>query len=204
MANKGKRSIPTFAEKGGGIAQLGLRYRREEPVDSVRPKLAVTAGELPMGCWASRLHQNARGDRPGQPPGEKLVLKEFYTPDEHASIEASGWKWPETRRLCVLCTRAATHEMFIQARSSSKQIPSDVRFARVSNIVDLPGEYLATDCFVSAQDRFEGVIDPVVIPRLVDYGVCTMNGVRQVIQKPGYPGRVLGDWTWPRPTDFRH
>ena len=36
MANKGKSSIPTFAEKGGGIAQLGLRYRREEPADSVR------------------------------------------------------------------------------------------------------------------------------------------------------------------------
>ena len=43
MTNKGKRSIPTFAEKGGGIAQLGLRYRREEPADSVRPKLVVTA-----------------------------------------------------------------------------------------------------------------------------------------------------------------
>ena len=43
MADKGKRSIPAFAEKGGGIAQLGLRYRREEPADSGRSKLAVTA-----------------------------------------------------------------------------------------------------------------------------------------------------------------
>ena len=43
MADKGKRSIPAFAEKGGGIAQLGLRYRREEPAKSARSKLAVTA-----------------------------------------------------------------------------------------------------------------------------------------------------------------
>ena len=43
MADKGKRSIPTFAEKGGGIAQLGLRYRKEEPANSNRPKLAVSA-----------------------------------------------------------------------------------------------------------------------------------------------------------------
>lgn len=43
MADKGKRSIPTFAEKGGGIAQLGLRYRREEPADSGRTKLNVSA-----------------------------------------------------------------------------------------------------------------------------------------------------------------
>jgi hypothetical protein len=43
MADKGKRSIPTFAEKGGGIAQLGLRYRKEEKAHSKRPKLAVSA-----------------------------------------------------------------------------------------------------------------------------------------------------------------
>ena len=43
MADRGKRSIPAFAEKGGGIAQLGLRYRREEPAKSGRSKLAVTA-----------------------------------------------------------------------------------------------------------------------------------------------------------------
>ena len=42
MADKGKRSIPTFAEKGGGIAQLGLRCRREEKYNSKRPKLAVS------------------------------------------------------------------------------------------------------------------------------------------------------------------
>jgi hypothetical protein len=38
MADKGKRSIPTFAEKEGGIAQLGLRYRFQEPTNSGRPK----------------------------------------------------------------------------------------------------------------------------------------------------------------------
>ena len=43
MADKGKRSIPTFAEKGGGTAQLGLRYRQEEKANSARPKLAVPA-----------------------------------------------------------------------------------------------------------------------------------------------------------------
>ena len=43
MADKGKRSIPTFAEKGGGIAQLGLRYRYQEPADSGRSKLGVSA-----------------------------------------------------------------------------------------------------------------------------------------------------------------
>ena len=43
MANNGRRSFSTFAEKGGGIAQLGLSYRRDDPADSIRPKLAVSA-----------------------------------------------------------------------------------------------------------------------------------------------------------------
>ena len=45
MADKNKRSIHTFAEKGGGMAQLGLRYRREEKANSSRQKIAVSAPE---------------------------------------------------------------------------------------------------------------------------------------------------------------
>ena len=45
MTDKNKRSTPTFAEKGGGIAQLGLRYRRAEPTNSSRPKLVVSASK---------------------------------------------------------------------------------------------------------------------------------------------------------------
>jgi hypothetical protein len=43
MTDKSKRSIPTFAEKGGGIAQLGLRYRFQEKKSSSRQKIAVSA-----------------------------------------------------------------------------------------------------------------------------------------------------------------
>ena len=43
MADKNKRSIPTFAEKGGGIAQPGLRYRFQEKANSSRQKIAVSA-----------------------------------------------------------------------------------------------------------------------------------------------------------------
>ena len=163
-----------------------------------------SAGESAAGCWASRLHQNARGQCGGMSQTEKLVLKEFYTPVQYAEIEANGWQWPEARSLCVLCTRAATHAMFIQVRASNRHVPQDVGFARVSNMVDMPGEYMSADCFMSAPDRFEGVIDPVVIPRLVDYDVHTVNGVRHVTQKLRVPGRVSDDWSWPRATDFRH
>ena len=45
MALKNKRKIPAF----GTIPQLGLRYRKEEPADSDRPKLAVSAKSKKLG-----------------------------------------------------------------------------------------------------------------------------------------------------------
>ena len=42
--DKGQSTTPSGSdEKGGGIAQLGLRYRREEKANSERPRLAVSA-----------------------------------------------------------------------------------------------------------------------------------------------------------------
>ena len=172
-----------------------------EPYGIERPCLAMGSN---AGCWASRLQGNARVVRPGLPNPEPLVLREFYTPAEYAAIEANAWKWPETRSLCVMCTRAATHAMFVQIRASNRRVPKDVGFSRVSNLVDIPGEYHSADCFISAPDRFEGVIDPVVIPRLVDYDVSTLNGVRHVTQKLGVPGPVVASFVWPKPLDFRH
>jgi hypothetical protein len=64
MADKGKRCIPAFAEKGGGIAQLGLRYRREEPASSGRPKLAVTASKkFPQKSHETEQEHTARQEK---------------------------------------------------------------------------------------------------------------------------------------------
>ena len=116
-----------------------------------------------------------------------LSLVEFYTPSEYKLIEASGWKWPCERRLCLLCLRVATHRLFVQRRASNTASPPGVHYAKVSNLTGISGEYNLADCFVSAPDRFEGIVDPVVIPRLTDYDVCVVNGVRCVKQRHGMP-----------------
>ena len=65
--------------------------------------------------------------------------------------------------------------------------PSGLHYAKISNLTGIAGEYHLADCFVSAPDRFEGLVDPVVIPRLNDYDVGVVNGVRCVRQKHGTP-----------------
>lgn len=153
-----------------------------------KQRSCAAAGESP-GCWASKLFRNARG----HPERAPLSLVEFYTPSEYKLIEASGWKWPCERRLCLLCLRVATHRLFVQRRASNKAAPSGLHYAKISNLTCIPGEYNLSDCFLSAPDRFEGIVEPVVIPRLTDYDVCVVNGVRCVKQRHGTPSSNTHD-----------
>ena len=172
-----------------------------EPCGVERP---CVSSQSQTGCWASKLCENAGSGTRSNAHRGKLALVEFYTPDEYATIEANGWKWPEERRHCVLCGRVATHTLFVQARASSLHVAKDVSFSSVSNLVDVPGEYHSRDCFVSSPDRFEGVIDPVVLPRLGDYDVHLKNGVRHVHQRCGKPVALAELCNWSCNTDFRH
>ena len=142
------------------------------------------AGAEPKGCWANRIFTNARAY---SAPRAALTLVEFYTPSEYKLVEEAGWKWPEERRTCLLCLRVATHRLFVQRRASNVATPSGLHYAKISNLTGIAGEYHLADCFVSAPDRFEGLVDPVVIPRLNDYDIGVVNGVRCVRQKHGTP-----------------
>jgi hypothetical protein len=158
-----------------------------------KQRACAAAGE-DGGCWANKLLTNARASIERGP----LSLVEFYTPSEYKLIEASGWKWPSERRLCLLCLRVATHRLFVQRRASNTTASPGVHYAKVSNLTGITGEYNLADCFVSAPDRFEGIVDPVVIPRLTDYDVCVVNGVRCVKQRHGTPCRHVNDGTGDR------
>ena len=155
-----------------------------------KQRSCAAAGE-DNGCWANKLITNARAEMERGP----LSLVEFYTPSEYKLIEASGWKWPLERRMCLLCLRVATHRLFVQRRASNTTAPPNVHYAKVSNLTGIAGEYHLADCFVSAPDRFEGIVDPVVIPRLTDYDVCVVNGVRCVKQRHGTPGPPVNERT---------
>lgn len=131
-------------------------------------------------CFASQITQNGVRD-------QNFGLCEFYTEEQYAAIKAAGWVWPENCVPCILCLRAAIFSQFLSVRCNATGCVSNVNYANIANIVGEEGEYLPESCFVSSSDRYEGVIDPVVIPSIYDYQICTHNGVRYLKQKHPRP-----------------
>ena len=136
---------------------------------------------LSRSCFAGLLESNGVKD-------PSFGLCEFYTEPELVDIQNSGWVWPTGARLCILCLRAEIHTRFMAARCNNQRVVSNVAYSPIANIVEEEGEYCVESCFVSDPDRYEGVMEPVVIPTVHDYTVYRANGVRhlkQLLPKPG-------------------
>jgi len=135
---------------------------------------------LSRSCFAGLLESNGVKD-------PTFGLCEFYTEPELTEIQNAGWVWPTGARLCILCLRAEIHSRFMAARCNSQRVLSNVAYSPIANIVGEEGEYCVESCFVSDPDRYEGVMEPVVIPTVHDYTVYRTNGIRylkQLLPKP--------------------
>lgn len=116
-----------------------------------------------------------------------FALVEFYSPEEIALISRNLWKWPDERRLCVLCQRVKVYRLWLNCRCDGVSLPSTVECQVVGNYVGVPGEYCDFDVFVTSSQRYEGVKVPVVIPRFGDYDEITINGTKHLRQNLAYP-----------------
>lgn len=126
-------------------------------------------------CMASKIKSNGLVDN-------AFSLVEFYTPVQYRDIERDGWKWPQKRSKCILCTRAAIFSRFLSMRCNNVVANSNVCFAEIGNIVGERGEYCVEDVFVSSPDRYEGVVIPVVIPSVDSFRVYRNGGLRHLEQ----------------------
>lgn len=131
-------------------------------------------------CFASSIVNNHVQD-------PTFALCEFYTESEHAAIKEAGWSWPKSISPCLLCLRAETFARFLQTRCNAMGCLSQVNYAKIGNIVGEPGEYTAASCFLSSCSRYEGVLEPVVIPTIHDYKITSINGTRWLLQQHPRP-----------------
>lgn len=133
------------------------------------------------GCFANRLRSNGI-------TGANFALKEFYLPDEWERITAGKETLPSTQRYCLLCLRERICADFFSVRCDHQQVPGLTTFSSIANIVG-PGEYDAEAVVVSGTSRYEGLVEPVVVPRVADYQVFRNKGsklqVRQLMPRPG-------------------
>jgi hypothetical protein len=148
-----------------------------EPTGCERPCVNFASG----CCFAGSLQTGELSDL-------TLTLCEFYVPAEYERIKAAGWDWPKEAKPCLLCLRVEIYSRFIETRCNALSCVESINYATIGNIVGEPGEYTADTCFLSRPDRYEGVLHPVVVPTVFDYGILLVNGSRHLKQKLPYPG----------------
>ena len=148
-----------------------------EPTGCERPCVNFASG----CCFAGSLQTGELSDL-------TLTLCEFYVPAEYERIKAAGWDWPKEAKPCLLCLRVEIYSRFIETRCNALSCVESINYATIGNIVGEPGEYTADTCFLSRPDRYEGVLHPVVVPTVFDYGILLVNGSRHLKQRLPYPG----------------
>lgn len=146
------------------------------------PKERPCVNMLTSTCFGSKIESNGITDT-------SFCLTEFYTPEEYAVYEKND-SWPTAMQMCVLCCREHAFRQFINTRCSDCTTNTNITHARIGNIVGQVGEYCLESCFVSSPDRYEGVLEPVVIPQITDYKIYLRNGQRCVKQNLPYPEQL--------------
>lgn len=151
-----------------------------EPSGNERP----CVNRASRSCFASKIINNGIRDK-------DFGLCEFYTQPEYESIRKSGFVWPVALSPCLLCLRAEAFARFLEARCNGVGCASNVNYASISNIVGQTGEYLPESCFLSSSKRYEGIVDPIVIPNVRDYEMTTVCGIRHLRQLHPKPEHVV-------------
>ena len=120
-----------------------------------------------------------------------FALREFWLPHEQRILDradSAAAVLLRTPRQCLLCLRDEVCREVMRVRCDRGAVVPRVGFARISNQVG-PGEYPADAVLVSRPNVYEGIVDPVVVPRIRDYRVVRMSGgnvfVEQLIPRPG-------------------
>lgn len=151
-----------------------------EPSGNERP----CSNRASRSCFAASITNNGIKD-------QDFGLCEFYTEVEYAAIRKSGYVWPVALLPCLLCLRAEAFARFLETRCNSVGCASNLNYARVSNIVGQVGEYVPESCFLSSSKRYEGIVDPIVIPNVRDYEIKTVCGIRHLQQLHPRPEHVV-------------
>ena len=174
--------VAQLAEKHRPHVQVVRREWEEKFLHEVsgceRPCMNAAAGE----CFVDKMLEYTGGG------GKSFAMCEFYTPSVYADIEERGWTWPSTMHPCILCLRSMIFSKMMQARCQQIAVPPCVNFGLIGNIVEVPGEYCADNCFIGRADSYEGVSVPVVMPLFNNYRVEVRNGIHHVVQQLPYPG----------------
>ena len=124
--------------------------------------------------------------------GDDFVLKEFFTPKEVSrNVHMLSLKERE-HKPCILCVRNDVLSSVLNIRATACSLSPVAIVSRIHNFVGIKGEYLADHCICSLPNRYEGLIDPVVMPLKCYFEPFRSNGLRCLCQTIPKPEDVAG------------
>lgn len=110
-----------------------------------------------------------------------FILREFLLPSQLEHYKRTG-KLPKKNQLCLMCKRNEIAKAFINIRADGKGCKKNIILQDFRNMVNTPGEYDAKDVIVSAENCFQGLLDPVVLHSRSAYRIKIVNGIRHYEQ----------------------
>lgn len=125
--------------------------------------------------------------------GPDFTLMRFYTPSEYAVYETEPHRIVEPGP-CIMCLRNDVLNTVLQTRANGDNVLCTVSVSNIYNFVDVPGEYMSQHCICSLPNRYEGLIDPVVMPLKCYFSAHKTGGVRHLCQMLPRPEDVDVDF----------
>jgi hypothetical protein len=95
------------------------------------------------------------------PGARKVTLTEMLTASEILARD-QGKGLPKERKMCVMCRRSQAEAHWITTRSESASINGNWCLQDYYNLVDVEGEYILEQCFMSSSREYQGNPLPIL------------------------------------------
>ena len=145
-----------------------------EPTGTMRPCKRFAGGS----CVATDMFADVHG--------KDFTLREYYTPEEVLQMSRLSQP-PGDQKMCLLCRRQEIMGAILTQRSRGEGMSAAVTVADMSNFVDVEGEYVIESCICSLPNKYEGIVDPVVMVARHFLEPFRSGGVRWLRQTIPYP-----------------
>lgn len=117
----------------------------------------------------------------------EFTLRAFYTEQELCAVDGNLSKL-STERYCLVCLRFYADSQKTEIENHNYPVPASLSLCPFYNLVNVPGEYLMSDCFGPTSARYAGVANYIVRHKEHFYTPTVESGCRGFLETGyGFP-----------------
>ena len=116
----------------------------------------------------------------------QLILREYLKNSDLERYKTTG-SFPATQGPCLMCIRAEIAKALFHVRALERAFCPDTLLQDICNVVNVSTEYCLRDCIMSKPNRWEGLVQPVVLHTYNIYLPIQSGTVKGFTQRLPYP-----------------